>query len=216
MKRLIIYDLDGTLVDTKEDIAHAVNQMLGEFSAPLLSVEEVASHVGKGLRQLIEDCLKTHDPEQIERGMQIYRTYYRAHLLDNTGLYPGARQVLDYFKERKQAVITNKPNPYSKEILQALGVNSYFVEIIAGDSIYGRKPDPASVKMLLAREGVSREDALLVGDSPIDVETGRNAGVFTVGVAQGFSSEEELISAGPDEMVDSLMEFLELAKKRGW
>ena len=215
-KRLIIYDLDGTLVDTKQDITEAANAMLSQFGAAPLSQQEVCRFVGSGLRQLIKGCLRIDDTEKIEKGILIYRTYYRDHLLDHTALYPFAREVLEYFKQRNQAVVTNKPNPFSQNILIGLGVADYFLEIVTGDSEYGKKPDPAAVKAIMKKAGVSAEETLLVGDSPIDVETGRNAQILTVGVSQGFSDEQELRGAFPDLFVRNLQEFLEMAKKEGW
>ena len=122
MKRLILYDLDGTLVDTLEDIVQSANHMLREMEAPLLSREQVRRLVGRGMQQLIGDCLKTEDPERIARGLAIYRAHYGQHLLDRSRLYPGARELLDHFQPRRQAVVTNKPDPFSTTILQALQI----------------------------------------------------------------------------------------------
>ena len=101
MKSLIIYDLDGTLVDTREDIARAANHMLEQMGHPAISVEEVSRHVGRGLQSLIRGCLKSEDPKAVEKGSKIYRDHYARHMLDSSRLYPGTREVLDYFKERK-------------------------------------------------------------------------------------------------------------------
>ena len=216
MKRLILYDLDGTLVDTKLDIAQAVNHALKELGASVLHPDEVARFVGSGLDQLIGGSLKTHDPAVIERGIELFRTYYAKHLADYSTLYPGVREVLEYFKARTQAVITNKPNPYSKNLLSALGVASYFSDIMSGDGEYPRKPDPSAVFTLLQRDGVSASEALVIGDSPIDVEMGRRAGIFTLAVAQGFNAREELVRANPDALVDDFAAVLAFVKQQGW
>ncbi len=216
MKRLIIYDLDGTLVDTLEDITEAANHMLTQLKGTPLAADAVRRLVGKGLQQLVADCLKTEDPQRVAEGLKMYRAYYGQHLLDHSRLYPGAREVLEHFKERHQVVITNKPNPYSRELLTALGVAGYFREIIAGNSAYPRKPDPAAVVAVMAATHAAAPDALLVGDSPIDVETGRNAGVFTVAVTHGLADEEELARAGPDAVVRDFDELLKRAKQEGW
>ena len=217
MKRLIIYDLDGTLVDTGEDIANAANYMLEELCGAALPREAIRRFVGQGLHDLIKRCLNTEDSVRVQRGLEIFEAYYAKHLTDHSTLYPSALEVLEYFTLRsKQAVITNKPNPFARELLNALGVADYFVEILAGGSDYPRKPDPAAARSVMERYGVAPEETLLVGDSLIDLETGRNAGVFTVIVAQGFAQKDALRAATPDVLVEDLQEFLGLARRRGW
>jgi len=213
---LIIYDLDGTLVDTREDIAAAVNHMLAQLGAEPQPVSEIVRYVGRGLRQLVADCLKTSSAERIEQAIKIYRGYYAEHLLDHSRLYSGARTVLEHFKGRKQAVITNKPNPFSREILTGLQVAGYFTEIVAGDSGYPIKPDPASLVSIMQKNGVGAAETLFVGDSPIDVETGRNAGVFTVILTHGFAAESDIRSAVPDAVIGHFQELIELARQSGW
>ncbi len=216
MKRLIIYDLDGTLVDTRQDIADAANFMLGQMGRETLFQDVICRYVGRGLHELIKGCLGVEDPKEIERGAALYRSFYSTHLLDNSRLYPGALETIQRFQSRAQAVITNKPDPYSSHILRGLGVADYFMAIIAGDSGYPKKPDPAAVVAVMERAGVSAGQALLVGDSPIDVETGRRANVLTVGIAQGFAEDEALMAATPDVLVRNFQEFLERAKRERW
>ena len=216
MKRLIIYDLDGTLVDTLTDITQAVNHMLRQMGSPELSAQEIRRYIGSGIHELIRRCLKTEDPQDIERGEAIYSTYYAQHFLDQSCLYPGAAAALQHFRTRYQAVVTNKPNPYSREILTALGVAGHFLDIVAGDSEFPRKPDPASMLAIVQKVGTTPQDTLLIGDSPIDVEAGRNAGILTVGVLHGFSDADELAAAGVEMMVRDFDELLEQAKRRAW
>lgn len=216
MKRLIVYDLDGTLADTVEDIAVAANYMLAQVGAAAISREQVRRYVGRGVYQLVKDCLHTEDPGRIDHGLKVYRGYYGQHLLDRTRLYPHAEEVLKHFEARTQAVITNKPNPYSREILIGLGVAGYFVEIIGGDTPYPRKPDPTSLLAVLGKTGIPPADALFIGDSPVDIETGRNAGVLTVSVMHGLTDEEELRNANPDVLVRDFRALLEIAKREGW
>jgi len=148
--------------------------------------------------------------------MRLYRAYYAEHLLDQSALYPGVRDVLDYFKSRTQAVITNKPDPYSREILVGLGVIGYFADVITGDSLYPKKPDPASLRALMARYRIEPAQTLLIGDSPIDIEVGRQAGVQTVGVAQGFADDDELRVAKPDVIVRNFEELLRRLRAERW
>ena len=216
MMRLVIYDLDGTLVDTKEDLVLASNYMLAQLGRPSLSAQEIWRSVGRGLAQLVKGCLGTEDSREIEEGMRIFRAYYGAHMMDHTRLYPGVRAVLDHFKERQQAVITNKPDPYSRQILDGLGVAGYFLEIIAGNSEFPKKPDPSAVLAVMRKSRAQPQETLLVGDSAVDMETGRRAGAFTVGVDQGFAEDGELLGAGPDVLVRDFDELLAQAHRRGW
>ena len=216
MKRLILYDLDGTLVDTLEDIAQAANHMLRALGAPTLPASDVRRYIGHGLHELVTGCLKTADPASIERGSKIYRAYYTAHLVDHSRLYPGTQAVLEHFKTRQQAVITNKPNPYANDILRALGVADYFVEVVGGDSTYPKKPHPGSLHAIMARAKAGPQETMFIGDSPVDIETGRRAGVLTVSVTHGFSDVHEIRAAAPDAMVENFHELLALATREGW
>ena len=213
---MVVYDLDGTLADTRQDITRAANVMRARMGLPPLARIEVCRHVGLGLTHLIRSCLSMEDPVRLEEGRRIYLEHYAAHLLDSTELYPGVREVLDHFQDRAQAVVTNKPDPYSRRILEGLGIAGRFRRIIAGDSGYPKKPDPEALLAILKQEGVPPEEALIVGDSPIDVETGRRAGVASVGVAQGFVPREELEAAGPDRLAEDFRRLLEMAKKEEW
>lgn len=216
MKRLIIYDLDGTLVDTGEDIAEAANHMLTELTGAALPSDEVRRCVGQGLHDLVRRCLKTDDEALVERGTTLFGDYYGRHLLDHSRLYPQARQTLDYFRARTQAIVTNKPQPFARDLLAGLGVADYFLEIIAPGSGFLKKPDPAAVHHLMARQRLVAEEVLLIGDSLIDVETGRNAGVLTVVLTHGFQDQEDLAAADPDLLVNNFEELLALARRKTW
>lgn len=208
--------MDGTLVDTREDIARAANHMLEVMGAGKLPPEEIWRYVGAGLHHLIGSCLKTGDEKKIEKGSKIYRRHYGEHMMDHSRLYPGASEILEYFKSRRQMVITNKPNPFSKDLLHALGVGGYFFEIVAGDSAYPQKPSPDAILRTLQRESIALSETLMVGDSLIDIETARGAGIEIVILSHGFSSRNELESVSPDAIVRDFPELLKLAKKKGW
>ncbi len=216
MKQLIIYDLDGTLVDTREDIARAANYLRSVMNLSPLTRETISGFVGRGVFHLVSNCLGTQDPKQVEKGIKIYRDYYGRHMLDNTALYPDTGEILAYFKNKNQAVVTNKPNPYSKDILHALGVGSYFLDIIAGDSEHPKKPDPAALFFLMKKCRAGKGETLFVGDSVVDIETARNAGVEIAIVSHGFEKENDLKSASPDFMVKNFKELLALAGSRKW
>ncbi|MDP3921689.1 MAG: HAD hydrolase-like protein [Candidatus Omnitrophota bacterium] len=216
MKRLIVYDLDGTLVDTRADIVSSVNFMLSEMGAKRLETSEVEPFVGKGLHYLVAGCLKTDEKSQVEAGAKIFRKHYGEHMLDHSQLYSGAQEFLDYFKERKQAVITNKPNPFTDQMLAALKISDFLCAQIAGNSSYPQKPDPRALIAVMEIAKASREETLLIGDSAIDRQFGKRAGVDTVLITHGFSGRNELESQAPEVLTDSFHELLDITKRKGW
>ena len=222
--KLLIYDLDGTLIDSRQDIASAVNWTLSELSLKSLPAEEISAFVGAGVTHLIGQVLKTVGagprarpgsgqpqgvaPAILKRSIKIFRKRYGEHLLDQTRAYPSVRKVLEFFKARKQAVITNKPEGFSKTILRGLGIDSYFFRVVGGDQGFPKKPDPKAVLDILKTADASPAEALLIGDSAIDVETGRKAGVKTAAVTYGFGKREEIDKSQPDFLWDDLEELL--------
>ena len=216
MKRLIIYDLDGTLVDTGDDIVQAVNVVVASMGAPPLPPHEIRAGVGGGVANLIARSLKIDDPARIEAGVRLFRDYYGAHLTDHSRLYPGVRKLLNHFRTRIQVVLTNKPDWHARALLTALGVAQTFAKILAADARVPVKPDPAAAHALLSQYRVGAKDALMVGDSPIDIETGRRAGIPTVVVSQGFSDAATLRAAAPDFLVRDVSDVLALARRQQW
>lgn len=216
MKKLILYDLDGTLADTRRDIINGVRYALETLKGPQLTDDEIKDCVGTGLHALIRQVFRTEDEALADRGAKLYREHYKKHMLDHTQLYPGARECLEYFKAREQAVITNKPNPFSSQILAALGVADYFLAILAGDNGLPFKPDPAAIHHLMDKADAAAEDVLFVGDSPIDIQAARNASVEVVTLSHGFASEATLRDAKPDHIVRDFQELLALARQKGW
>ena len=211
MIRLIVYDLDGTLIDSRLDIANAVNWTLREFKLGELPVDKVSSFVGSGVRNLMLQALKELGAEPtpaLEKSIQLFRKRYGEHLLDHTRLHHSVRKVLEFFKDRKQAVVTNKPENFSLQILEGLGIRPYFFRVFGGDTGFPKKPAPEGLLEILRAARVSPEEAVLVGDSAVDIETGRNAGVKTFAVTYGFGKREEIEKAGPDRTLDNLDELI--------
>jgi phosphoglycolate phosphatase len=212
-KRLIIYDLDGTLVDTREDIADAANHMRIAHGLIPLDDEKIWKFVGKGLFHLIQQCLATEDPKAIRRGSKIYRAHYTKHMLDKSKLYAGARECLELFKGIQQVVITNKPNPYAETILKELCVYRYLSRLVAGENEFPFKPEPASTLALMAAAKVTPNETLWVGDSDVDIETARNAGVHVAALTHGFVSKEKLKAAKPDRLFKDFRALINAAKQ---
>ena len=216
MKKLILYDLDGTLADTRRDIINGVRHALQTLNGPQLTDDEIKDCVGTGLHALIKQVFRTDDEKLADQGSKLYREHYKKHMLDHTLLYPGAREFLEYFKDRKQAVITNKPDPFSSQILEALGAAHYFLAILAGDNGLPFKPDPAAIRHLMEKVHATAGETIFVGDSPIDIQAARNAWVEVVTLSHGFASEATLREAKPDYLVQNFAELLRLAKEKRW
>ncbi len=216
MKKLIVYDLDGTLVDTLDDITASANYMLREFGAETIDRDVVRRYVGRGLQTLVQRCLGAQDEARVAEGMRVYRRYYSQHMLDKSSVYPNVREALTHFQSRVQAVITNKPDPYATQMLQALELAPYFSQIIAGDGAYPKKPHPASLQALMENAEASPDQTLFIGDSCVDIETGRAAGVLTVAVSHGLEDEADLVRAQPDRLFADFGELLACARRETW
>lgn len=205
----VLFDLDGTLVETRHDIATAVNLALGDRGLPGLSVERVAKHVGRGARILVTRCLEEAGvaapaPDEVESLYGAFHSHYLAHLLDTTFVYPGIPSVCEGIARAggRMAIVTNKPIEPAKRILIGLGLSSYFPVVLGGDSLPQRKPDPAPLLRAIDSLGGSPNGALMVGDSQIDIEAARAAGIPVAAVAWGFTSRDVLASASPDLLAE--------------
>jgi phosphoglycolate phosphatase len=207
--RLLVFDLDGTLVDTKLDLALSINAMRGSMALPALPLDLIASYVGNGVTLLVQRSLgELATDENVDRGLKFFLAYYRDHMLDNSAPYPGVAETLAKLDGRsKMAVLTNKPVVFSREMLTRLGFAPYFAYIYGGNSFPQKKPDPMGLHTLMKDLQVSARETLMVGDSDTDVNTGRNAGVLTCGVTYGFGAHS-LQKVSPDLAIDDIRELL--------
>jgi len=205
--RLIVFDLDGTLVDSKQDLALSVNAMRQDMGLNLLPLDLIASYVGHGVTVLVRRALgELATGENIEKGLAFFLNYYRAHMLDHTVPYPGIEEALGKLRTQKLAVLTNKPVNFSREMLTRLGFAPYFTFVYGGDSFSQKKPDPMGVHRMMEDLQAGPLQTLMVGDSDTDVLTGRNAGVWTCGVTYGFGAHT-LQQTPPDLVIDDLREL---------
>ena len=213
--QLVVFDLDGTLADTKSDLAVSVNAMREYMGLAPLPLEAVTSYVGHGVTVLVKHALgdKAADDE-VEKGLTFFLDHYAHHLLDNTIAYPGVREALEELRNRKLAILTNKPTRFSCEIVTGLGLAPYFFQIYGGDSFPLKKPDPMGIRTLMNLASSRAEKALMVGDSDTDVLTGRNAGVWTCGVTYGYAPQT-VEEACPDLLLDNLLDLPPLLGTRG-
>lgn len=212
---LVIFDLDGTLADSKLDLVHSVNAARGLLDLPPISDELVSSYVGNGAPVLMRRALGPEASEaDVQRGLEFFLSYYRAHMLDNTRLYPGVKDALDRLREAgtKMAVLTNKPVRFSRSIVEGLGLAQHFFQVYGGNSFEQKKPDPIGIEMLLRESGLARERTIMVGDSGVDVQTARNARVQACGVSYGFQPES-FVEYPPDFVVDDMAELVEYVFK---
>lgn len=208
---LLIFDLDGTLIDSRLDLANAVNATRTHMGMTTLDHERVYSYVGNGAPVLIRRALGDQATEaEVQEGLEFFLEYYREHDLDYTTLYPGVKEALDRLRAaaKKMAVLTNKPVRMSRAIVEGLGVGGHFFQVYGGNSFEFKKPNPIGVEALRKEVGASREVTMMVGDSSVDVLTARNAGIRCCGVTYGFQPET-LADPAPDLLVDGMEEFAE-------
>ena len=206
---LVIFDLDGTLIDSKRDLADSTNATRVHLGFAPLSEEVVASYVGHGAPMLIRRALGAEATDQlVDEGLAYFLRYYFEHMLDKTVLYPGVREALDTLLAAgvPMAVLTNKPIANSNGIVEGLGLSKYFFRVYGGDSFAAKKPDPVGIEALMIEARAERPRTLMVGDSYVDIKTARNAGVKACGVTFGLQPES-LVDEPPDLLVDDMRDM---------
>ena len=203
---LLIFDLDGTLVDSRLDLAHSVNATRAHMGMSPLEFEKVYSYVGNGAPLLMRRALGEQATEaDVQEALEFFLEYYREHVLDCTVLYPGVKESLERLMEagKRMAVLTNKPVRMSHMIVEGLGVGPYFFRVYGGNSFDFKKPHAIGIETLMREAGCDRLRTLMVGDSSVDVQTARNAEVKCCGVTWGFQPET-LSDPAPDLLVDRM------------
>jgi phosphoglycolate phosphatase len=205
--RGLVFDLDGTLIDSKLDLALSIDATLKHMGRPSLPHELIYSYVGNGAAVLVRRALgDTVTDAEAEQGHRFFLAYYREHMLDNTVTYPGVRQALRALGHHPMAVLTNKPVRFSEKILEGLGIARYFRCVYGGNSFETKKPDPEGINTILRAFAIEPRQAMLVGDSEVDVRTARNAGTWACGVSYGLGLEG-LRADPPDLLLDNLAEL---------
>lgn len=210
--KLVLFDLDGTLVDSRQDLADAVNAMMRAYKRPELPCAVIASFIGDGAPMLVRRALGDPDNDQFFReAVEHFIAYYHVHLLDNTLTYPGMIETLDALandgQRRAMAVLSNKPVVPSRRIVAGLGMGRHFFQVYGGNSFETKKPDPFGALTLCREAGVRPDEAVMVGDSSNDVLAGRNGGLWTIGANYGLVPKE-LVVTPPDVLIDSPSELL--------
>lgn len=207
---LFIFDLDGTLIDSRLDLMHAVNATRAHADRGPLPAGQIFSYVGDGAPVLIKRAMGPDAGEaEVRDALEFFLDYYRDHALDYTVLYPGVRESLARMHKTgaKLAVLTNKPVGISHRVLEGLGIAPFFFQVYGGNSFGFKKPDPIGIETLCAEAGAAPEETWMVGDTYIDVQTARNAGVKSCGVAWGFQPES-FREFPPDLLIDRIEDLL--------
>ncbi len=208
---LLIFDLDGTLVDSKYDLADSLNYAAKKLGYGEIPESEIPDMVGDGVRMLISRAFNLDlETEELQLALDTFMEYYEGHLTDRTEFYPYVQQTIKHFKNKKMAVLSNKPDHLTKPIIKELGLDSHFNIVLGATSHIARKPSAEPIEYILNELGVSPEKAMMVGDGDADVMAGKNAGIKTCGLTYGYRSREELEQLNPDYILDKIEDLKEL------
>ena len=213
-KAVVIFDLDGTLVDSSSDIAWAANRVLERFGHGVLDEEKIKECIGWGVRPLFESLMKGESAGTIERARLEFLDIYGGRLLVDTALYPGVTATLDAMAEagKRMAVVTNKPAALTARIVEGLDLSRFFPLVLGGDSLPNKKPHPEPILKVLDTFGAAAREAVFVGDSAVDCRAARAAGTAFIGAAYGFRGRRELEEAGCDAVIDTFPRFLSIVR----
>ena len=206
---LLVFDLDGTLIDSTLDLALSVNATRAQAGLEPLDIERVSSYVGNGAEMLIRRSLGPGASDQdVRQGLLFFLRYYRENMLVNTRLYPGVREALEAWRSagKTMAVLTNKPVVFSRDLVSGLGVANCFARVYGGNSFATKKPDPYGLRLIMSELGFGPDQSLMIGDSSVDVLTARNAGIACAGVTFGLRPED-FERHPPDVLVDDLRDL---------
>jgi len=207
---LMIFDLDGTLVNSGGDIVASVNYTLESLDIPTKSQEEILTFVGDGVNKMIERALGKDIQHLFNRAMDIFSDYYAGHMLDTTRLCDSFIEVLDHFRNKKKVIITNKRRYFTLKMTDALGISRYFEEIIGADSTAYIKPDPRLFIPLLERVHAVYNDTVVVGDGVNDIMLAKNAGVLSCALLNGLTRRDILLALDPDYACEGLRELIKI------
>lgn len=207
---LLIFDLDGTLIDSKVDIANSVNLTFRELGIEEKRPEEIYSYIGEGVRKLIKATLGEGKEALFEETIRVFRGYYLAHLLDTTNIYPGVDDILKHFRDKAKALATNKPIEYTTKILDGLGLTHQFKVIVAGNNGIRIKPEPDMIIKVITDLNIKKENTVMIGDGVNDILAAKAAGIRSCAIGSGLSNKETLLSLSPDYFCEKIENIKEL------
>ena len=206
---LLIFDLDGTLIESKWDIAKSVNLTLNDLGLPSREEEEIFGFVGDGVKRLLRLAVGEDNQSRYEEALSVFRRHYLDHCLDRTRFYPGVDEVLHHFQEKDKAVATNKSIEYTKVILDGLGPH-HFSYVVGGDDGFGLKPEPGMLLHILEQLNIKKDRAVLVGDSTNDINAAHNAGIRVCAVGYGMGNRNKMAFCRPDWFIEQPQDLIEL------
>jgi phosphoglycolate phosphatase len=207
---LLIFDMDGTLMDSQRDIALGVMYALKKLGYGAKSEELIASYIGTGMNDLIARSIESDDPEKIREASSAYGEYYSRHCTDNTVLYPGVTETLDLFADKKKAIVTNRNHNFAVLLLAKLGISGHFVDVVGGDMGLCIKPDACQINKVLKDTGIRPQKAMMIGDMDLDVKAGKQAGTKTCGVTYGIGRLDALKASKPDFLIDNFSDLADI------
>jgi len=207
---LVMFDFDGTLVDATKDIVLGVNYALSELGLRKKSPGTIVSFIGEGVDKLLEYSLGPKQMGKQKAAVRLFLRYQSGHMLDNAFLYPNVRETIDHLRDKHMAIISNRNALSCRKILEGLGMAGYFKKVLGGDEVACRKPSACPVDALVEHFGVSKEEAIVVGDMDIDVQAGKASGVLTCAVTYGLGTRTELKKAKPDYIIDDISQLKDI------
>ncbi len=211
---MFIFDMDGTLVDTRRAIVDAANYTRKKMKKKDLPFETIVSYIGGPLDDIMEKVLRTKDPGLINKGGGFFNGYYKKNSKEKIKLYPNVKDTLEYFKEKKKAIVTNASEKMVIMTLEYFNIKVYFEEIFTGDEENCVKPSACPIKKTQKHLNACSRDSVIIGDMAVDVHAGKKAGIKTCGVTYGIGKEEELRKASPDFIIDDIAELKAIFKKQ--
>jgi phosphoglycolate phosphatase len=210
--KCLLFDLDGVLIDSVNDIADAVNYSMETFGYPRLSDEEIIKNIGQGATNLIKKSLGTSIPENLQDIVKTFKDFYFTHCLIKTKLFSNVLETLQLLDGYHKAVVTNKPGVIAEKILDELGVRDFFEIVVSPEAITKIKPDPEGLLFAMNAMGVIPLETVMVGDSDTDMQAGRNAGVCTCGVSWGIGDPARVEKESPDWFIHKFDDLLSVLK----
>ena len=208
----IFFDVDGTLLDARQDIVNAVNYTLKRSGYPERAFGDIVAYIGTGVKDLLAKSLGDSDPVLIDKVLPLFDRYYGEHAIDTATLYPNVKETLESLSAKKKYIITNRFARFADSALSGLGIRRYFEGIIGGDDDLCMKPSGCVVTRALSKYGILKSRALMVGDMDIDIMTGRNGGIATCFVTYGLGTLDQVKALFPDFVIDDISELTGIIK----